>query len=356
MGVSDMSAAEALHVVVVGAGAIGSFAIYLVARLLGVARITLVDLDRYNEANLRGQNIFRCDLGELKVAVHARRLRTAFPRITVTAIPLPVGDVPPGLLRADLILSCVDSRLTRQTINSLASRLGIPWIDAGVLASEKLVRVNVYVPGVSSPCVECAWDELDYAALEAEYPCGPAVLAGASSDSNAELASLAGSLLAIECGKMLNGDEHHAAIGRQVTVDARTHRMFTTAFRHNPQCRFQHGSWKLVPLRRSLRHFSVADALAVMGCVSVPGHQFVSAMVCPQCGFRLAGLRLDRPKARCPKCGARMIAPSFDAMLAQLDASLPPECQGRSLAQIGLCAGDVVCGGEKQFELLGEDL
>jgi molybdopterin/thiamine biosynthesis adenylyltransferase len=351
-----MFPAKGLHVVVVGAGAIGSFAIYLVARLLGVARITLVDFDRYVEANLRGQNVFRCDLGELKVAVHACRLRTAFPQLMVTAIPLPVGDVPPGLLRADLILSCVDSRLARQTINSLASRLGVPWIDAGVLASEKLARVNVYVPAASSPCLECAWDEQDYAALEAEYPCGPAVVADNSSDSSAELASLAASLLTIESGKMLNGDEGHAAIGHQVTVDARTHRMFTTAYNRNPDCRCRHGRWELVPLRRSLRRFSVAEALAVMGCVSVPGHQFVCASVCPQCGFRLDGLRLDRPQARCPKCGVRMIAPSFDAMLAQLDASLPQEYQGRSLAQIGLCPGDVVCGTEKQFELLGEGL
>jgi molybdopterin/thiamine biosynthesis adenylyltransferase len=351
-----MSPAEGLHVVVVGAGAIGSFAIYLVARVPGVARITLVDPDRYTESNLRGQNIFRCDLGEFKVAVHACRLRAAFPRIAVTAIPMPVGEVPIGLLRADLILACVDSRLARQTINFVASRLGVPWIDSGVLESEKLARVNIYAPGVSSPCLECAWGENDYALIEAEYPCGAPGAAVASSDTSAELASLAASLLAIECSKMLSGDEQHAAIGRQVTVDARTHRMISTVFRRNPDCRFCHGSWESVPLRRSLRRFSVSDALAVMGRVSVPGHRFVRSTVCPQCSIRVEGLRLDRPQARCRECGARMIAPSFDAMLAQLDSSLPQEDQGRSLAQIGLCHGDVVCGTEKQFELLGEGL
>jgi molybdopterin/thiamine biosynthesis adenylyltransferase len=350
-----MSRAKGLHIVLVGCGAIGSFALYLVARLFGVSRITLVDPDRYVESNLRGQNVFRCDIGDFKVATHARRLAAAFPQIEVTAIPAPVDDVPLGLLRADLILSCVDSRRARQSINAIASRLGVPWVDSGVLESERLARVNVYVPGADSPCLECAWDERDYAAVETEFPCG-ATVAAEPSDSSPDLASLASSLLAIECRKMLGDDREHAAIGRQVTVETRTHRMISTVFRRNPDCRFEHGSWAIVPLRCSLRRFTVAEALAVTGRISVPGHRFVRSTVCPQCAFRLDGLRLDRPQARCPKCGARMVAPSFDMLLDQLDASLPPELLCRGLAQIGLCSGDVVRGVEKQFELLEEGL
>jgi|SRR5271167_369845 len=342
------------HVIVVGCGAIGSFLVPLLARMPGITRVTLVDPDAYELANLRGQNIFCCDVRELKVAVQARRLRALNPHLDVAAIPAAVGDLPLGSLRADLIVACVDTLQARLDINQIASRLGVPWIDSGVLESEKLARVNVYVPAADAACHECALSDEDYKSLEVEYPCGVAVPPVTPSDSSAVLASLAASLVAGECQKMLNGDLQHAVIGRQVTMDARTHRMFSTTFRRNPACRLTHGSWTPVPLRHSLRRLTVGDTLAITGRISVPGHRFVRATVCPQCCRRLDGLRLDRPKARCPKCNVRMIAPAFDALLDQLDTSLPQECLDRSLAQIGLVSGDIVCGTEKQFELLAE--
>jgi len=342
------------HILQVGCGAIGSFLEELLARMPNVARITLVDHDTYQESNLRRQHINRGDVGQLKVAVLARRLRAANPQLDVTAIPAAVEDVPLGVLRADLILACVDSRLARQTINETAWRLRSPWIDSGVLESEALARVNVYAPAADAACLECAWSSDDYKSLESEYPCGATVGAERPSDTSSALASLASSLLAIECQKMLSGDESHAAIGRQVTVDARSLRLLSTSFRRNPRCSFDHASWEIVPLRCSLRRFTVADALAITGRLRVAGHRFARALVCPACGFRLDGLCLDRPKARCTKCRARMTPPDFGGLLDQLDASLPVECLSRTLAQVGLRSGDVVCGAEKQFELLTE--
>ena len=55
----------------------------------------------------------------------------------------------------------------------------------------------------------------------------------------------------------------------------------------------------------------------------VAGHRFATRCVCPHCSFRLDGLRLDRPKARCPKCGMRMTAQEYGSLLACFDASLP---------------------------------
>jgi ThiF family len=273
----------------------------------------------------------------------------------VTAMVATVEDVPLGLLRANLLLAGLDSRAARQTMNEIAWRLEIPWIDAGVLESGKLARVNVYVPEAGAACLECSWDAGDYAALEAEYPCG-AVTADSPSDTSPALGALAGSLSAIELQKILSGDEAHAAIGRQVTVDARTHRMITTSFRRNPDCQFDHMSWSTTPLRCSLQRLTVGEALALTGTMRVAGHAFVRLLECRQCGFRVEGLRLDRPKARCLKCGTRMVSPGFDGLLGQLDGSLPAECLSRSLAQVGLAPGDVVCGTEKQFELLAEVL
>jgi molybdopterin/thiamine biosynthesis adenylyltransferase len=335
----------------VGGGAISSFLLALLARVPGVRRISLVDPDRYTESNLRTQNIFPGDVGEYKVAALARRLRVFDPRLEVVAYPLAVEDVPLGLLRADIILAGLDTKIARQSVNQVAFWLSCPWADAGVLASEHLARVNVYSPAADSACLECAWSASDYAALEIAFPCG-AGIAAPGSDTSAVVASMAATLQANEAEKMLCGNQQYAAIGRQVTVDVRTHRMFSTTLHRNPNCRLDHAAFAIVPLSCSLRRMTIAEALAVVGRMRVPGHRFVRATVCPLCGFRLDGLRLDRPKARCPRCGVPMVAPGFDAMLEQLDVLLPAEEQRRSLAQIGLCARDVVCGTEKQFELM----
>ena len=50
--------------------------------------------------------------------------------------------MPRGLLRGGLIVSCLDSRVTRQYVNEIAWRLKTPWIDCGILGSQNLARVN----------------------------------------------------------------------------------------------------------------------------------------------------------------------------------------------------------------------
>ena len=348
-----MQRERSLHIAVVGLGAIGSQLLPLLARMLGLAHLTLIDPQSFAEGNLHGQNIFRCDIGDLKVAAMARRALAINPDLEVTALPAAVEDLPLAALRADLLVACVDSRLARLNVNEIAFRLGIPWIDTGVLGVAHLARVTVNFPGANEPCAECSMDARDYALLEYEYPCGARVASQAPSDTTAVLASLAASLAANECQKLLVGDRQYAAVG-QVTVDARTHRMFSTAFRRNPDCRFDHRRWEIAPLHCSLQRLTIARALASTAPLRVAGHRFVRQSVCTKCGLRFDGLRLDRPKSRCPKCGARMIAPAFDAMVDRLDHSLPPECLDRTLAQIGLRAGDVVCAADRYYELLPE--
>ena len=349
-----MQREKSSHIAVVGLGAIGSQLLPLLARMPGLAHLTLIDPQSFAEGNLHGQNIFRCDIGDLKVAAMARRALAINPDLEVTALPAAVEDLPLAAMRADLLVACVDSRLARLIVNEIAFRLGIPWIDTGVLGVAHLARVTAYFPGENGPCAECSMDARDYALLETEYPCGAQVASEAPSDTTAVLASLASSLAANECQKLLAGDRQHAAVGCQVTVDARSHRMISTTFRRNPDCRFDHAQWEIAPLRCSLQRLTIARALASTGPMRVAGHRFVLQSVCTKCGLRFDGLRLDRPKSRCPKCGARMIAPAFAAMIDRLDTSLPPEYLDRTLAQIGLRAGDVVCGADQYYELLPE--
>ncbi len=349
-----MDTACGLHIIVVGCGAIGSFLIPLLARFPRVSAATLIDPDRYDESNLSTQNILRSDVNEYKVAVQARRLRTANPRLAVVAIPSDVAAVPLGALRADLLLSCVDSKRARQTVNEVACRWRIPWVDSGLLNSEGLARVSVYMMGEQDPCMECAWDERDYAILEQEYPCGATLDVG-HSDVSAALASLAATLQAIECQKLIDGDPEHDR-SRQLTVDVHSHRMLSTVFRRNPACRFDHAAWNPMPFRCSLQRTSLVDLLATTGCARVSSHRFATRLVCPRCGFRFEGLRLDRPKLPCPNCKMRMVPPDFSALFDQVDGSLPLTLLSRSLAQVGILPWDVISGMEKQFEIVPEVL
>jgi molybdopterin/thiamine biosynthesis adenylyltransferase len=227
------------HVVIVGAGGnIGSHLVGHVARMTEAGRVTIVDPDVYEAKNLVSQDISPCDVGARKVTVQARRLRTLSERrLRVVAVANRVEHVPAGRLVADVIVACLDSRASRQHVNQVAWRLGVPWIDAGVEPSQLLARVNVYVPALDTACLECAWSDADYAALEQSYPCAGDVAAPAATAGPSALGALAAALQAIECQKLLRGLTAQAAIGRQVLIDAASHRHFVTSYRRNSACR-----------------------------------------------------------------------------------------------------------------------
>ena len=167
-----MTSDSGATIVVVGAGGnIGSHLVAHLARTSGVARITLVDRDVYDETNLASQDITLGDVGKPKVAVQARRLRRIAPALTVCPVEDTLENVPLGLLRGDVILGCLDSRAARRALNLVAWRLHVPWIDAGVHGPDLLVRVNVHRPGPDQPCLECAWDARDYEIAQQDYPC-----------------------------------------------------------------------------------------------------------------------------------------------------------------------------------------
>lgn len=352
-------------VVVVGAGGnIGSHLVPHLGRMHGVGRVTLIDRDAYEPSNLRTQAITPGDVGRRKAAVQARRLLRINPALRVAAIKGAVENVPLGLLRADVIVACLDSRRARQYVNQAAWRLGVMWIDAGVEADDLLARVNVYAPGVDNPCLECAWDERDYAALEQTYPCSGPVEQTYPTNAPSSLGALAASLQAIECEKILTGQMGLAAVGRQVLIGAAHHKHFVTAYRRNPECRlYGHETWKIERLRLRPEELTLDGALKLAGRVGadggpkslrVEGTAFVRELTCPGCGRsrRLLRLRsrLGAAERKCAGCGRTMEA-AGRGLLERLDAaSLPAGLPARSLRSLGLVRGDVFGVGTKDAE------
>jgi hypothetical protein len=84
--------------------------------------------------------------------------------------------------------------------------------------------------------------------------------------------------------------------------------------------------------------------LKALGSLRVEGHRFVQEMLCPGCGHMEKAMRLNRPLARCSVCNRRMVSAGFGS-LERLDAESAKEFSDFTLAQIGLCVGDIVsCG------------
>ena len=360
---------KAKHLVVLGAGGnIGSHVVPLLAWMPRVTRLTLVDCDRYEEKNLRSQAITQADIGRPKARVQARRARRINPELEVVSIAERLENVPLGCLRGDVILACLDSKESRRRTNEIAWRLGVPWIDAGVEPSLLLARINVYRPAPEQPCLECAWGERDYAELSTVHPCDAGAAKTPASNSSACLGALAAALAAIECQKLLTGGSAAALIGRQVLIEAATHRHFVTAYRRNPNCRRSHATWKISALRQTPQELSLGALLKPGPHAKAPaalafgGQPLVKQLDCPGCGFsrRLFRLqsRLRRSERFCDRCGREMLSAGFYMKTRLSRADLGPGDAARSLASLGLRSGDVISlsnGADERFFELGAE-
>lgn len=344
------------HVVVVGAGTIGSHLLPHVARMAGVTAVTVIDRDSYRASNVGGQQIYTRDVGKSKAQIQARRLREINPALATRAFQVTVEDLPLGQLRGDVLLACLDSRQSRMAVNQAAWRLGVPWINAGVDATGVLARVQVFTPAESAPCLECAWDAHDYALVEQVYACQD-VAAPPATGASSGLGALAASLQALECDKLLAGDQAHLLAGRDVIIDVRHHRLYVTRFERNASCRMpDHAGWTITPFdgdpsSTTLAQFmAMADALlGSAGGVrmAVAGQQFVMGLTCSGCGASQVRGHLYRGDYRhgglpCQHCGQALWASGFDLHdEVRLDA-LPAAARNRSLTHLGLTGGDVV--------------
>ena len=229
-----------------------------------------------------------------------------------------------------------------------------------------LARVNVYLPAADQPCLECAWGERDYAELSTVHPCDAGGANSPATNSPACLGALAAALAAIECQKLITGQSAAALIGRQVLIEAATHRQFVTTYRRNPTCRLSHATWKISTLRQTPQELSLGALLKLAPRSKAPaalafgGQPLVKRLDCPRCGFtrRLFRLqsRLRRGDRFCDRCGREMLSAGFYMKTRLSRADLGPGDAGRSLASLGLRAGDVVSlrnGADERFFELG---
>ena len=147
------------HAVIVGCGALGSVQAQLLARA-GVGRLTVVDRDFVERANLQRQILFTdadADGATPKAVAAERALSAINPEIVVRGVvdDLRAGTAQDLLCGADVVCDGTDNFETRYLINDWTVRNGIPWVYGGVIGTGGLVMP--IVPGETA-CLSCVFE------------------------------------------------------------------------------------------------------------------------------------------------------------------------------------------------------
>ncbi len=150
-------------VLLAGAGALGNETAKNLG-MLGVGNITIVDFDYIEYSNLSRAVFFKeSDIGQPKSRVLAERLHQAFPYIAVEAYVTRLESLPiKAYLESDLIISGLDSMISRVYLSTISSRYLIPLIDGGMVGYQ--CRIQSCQPP-HSPCLLCTVPVKDYAEL-----------------------------------------------------------------------------------------------------------------------------------------------------------------------------------------------
>jgi len=144
------------RILVVGAGAIGTFASISLA-LSGFKNIDILDYDVVENTNLNRQILFYESLGEKKAQVLSHRI-TALRKLRSHYFcrdDEKIGENSRTFFRKnkyDLIMGCLDNVRARYYLNEIAVEFGIPYIDGAT--SDLAGNLAVYFPG-KTPCIKC---------------------------------------------------------------------------------------------------------------------------------------------------------------------------------------------------------
>lgn len=159
-GVEAQRLIMAAHVLVVGAGGLGSPALLYLASA-GVGKITLADGDAVDVSNLQRQIVHNVQrLGMNKALSAQETLKTTNPLIEITALPERLDEQKLITLaqNADVVLDCCDNFATRHAVNRACVATGTPLVSgAAIRFSGQLSVFDLRQP--QSPCYHCLFPE-----------------------------------------------------------------------------------------------------------------------------------------------------------------------------------------------------
>lgn len=149
------------HVLIVGAGALGTANAEVLARA-GVGKLTLADRDYVEWSNLQRQQLYTESDAEQrlpKAVALKKRLAAINSEIEIAAAVVDVTPVEIERLTngVDLIVDGTDNFETRLILNDISQKRRIPWIYGACVASYGLSYT--VLPG-QTPCLQCVMERV----------------------------------------------------------------------------------------------------------------------------------------------------------------------------------------------------
>lgn len=226
IGVAGQERILAAHVLVIGAGGLGSpVALYLAAS--GVGTLTIVDDDVVDLTNLQRQIVHTAArVGQNKAISAAQTLQALNPDTQVISVTQRAeGDELLALVAAaDVVIDCCDNFATRHAVNRTCVLLHKPLVSGAATRFDG--QLTVFDPRQSlSPCYHCLFGE------EGEASDGPCATFGVF----APLVGIIGSMQAAEALKLVVGIGE-SPVGRLLLLDGRTMHWREMRFGKDPAC------------------------------------------------------------------------------------------------------------------------
>jgi len=215
------------HVLVIGAGGIGSPVIQYLAAA-GIGRLTVVDDDTVSLSNLQRQTLFTTrDVGARKVVMAANAVQRLNPDVTLVPIDKRIdADNAETLLDGvDVVIDGTDNFATRLLVADTALAAQVPLVSAAVGPFDgQLAVYRGWEAG--KPCYRCLVGD---APDRPDVSCADQGVLGA-------LTGVVGSLAAIEAVRQLVPFGEDSA-GKLLIVDALCFRFRTIILPKDPGCR-----------------------------------------------------------------------------------------------------------------------
>lgn len=220
IGEHGQSLLRSSHLLVIGAGALGSAAAYYLTAA-GIGRLTIVDGDRVDHTNLQRQILHTTDdVGRLKVESARDKLSALNPHVSIETVAemFDIDNAAPLLNGVDFVIDATDNYEAKFLINDLCVAAETPFSHGAI--SRFCGQATTWVKG--APCYRCL-----FPAPPAKEPfAGPF---GA-------VPGVIGSIQAAEAIKFVTG-VGELLTGRLLTIDLLAMRFDTISFMRDRACK-----------------------------------------------------------------------------------------------------------------------
>lgn len=156
IGIEGQEKILASHVVIIGAGGLGSAAApYLAAA--GVGKITLIDHDRVDLTNLQRQIMHRTSsVGQSKVASGKEMIEALNPGVQVTTFEQKADEawLDDVLPTTTVVLDCSDNFKTRHLVNRACIKHQVPLVSGAAIRFDGQLTV-IDPKNPDTPCYAC---------------------------------------------------------------------------------------------------------------------------------------------------------------------------------------------------------